>query len=77
MKHLIQFPSGRYFTDKGDTIGNWNSVFSTINLLEANMYDDIKIAKQIMKGTVPETKIISITAKDLFRIKLGARCETI
>lgn len=46
------------------------SVFSTGNLLEAKMYDNIKIAKKV-KG-VSGTKIISITTKDLFCLKLGA-----
>lgn len=73
MKYLIQFSTGRYFTDKSPMGGDHvlqGSVFSTGNLLEAKMYDNIKIAKKV-KG-VSGTKIISITTKDLFCLKLGA-----
>lgn len=73
MKYLIQFPSSRYFTTKSSSIdwGNpYGRLYGRFNLLEANMYDDIKEAEQIMRRACKGTKIVSIPKKDLFQLKL-------
>ena len=69
MKHVIQFPSGKYFhNEKREDL--WNGAYSEDSIFDATLFDHKGTAKALVGQFRKGTEIVSISEKEIFLHKL-------